>query len=99
MEQFRPQVRGVGSHREPGGDSGTWVVGREDGDHSELGRGERTGVDFIVPSFARGGGALWNERGIRRARDRLCLGGQHATFIGNFQQVPHFFGVPHRIQI
>jgi hypothetical protein len=42
----------VGSHPEPGGGEGTRVVGS--GDHSELGRRERTGVDFIVPNFSPG---------------------------------------------
>jgi hypothetical protein len=44
-------------------------------------------------------GALWNKPGIILRGGRLYLDSQHATFIANFQQVPHFFGVPHRIQI
>ncbi len=44
-------------------------------------------------------GALWNKRGITLVGSRLSLGGEHATFIANFQQVTHFFGVLYRIEI
>jgi hypothetical protein len=44
-------------------------------------------------------GALWNKRGITLSGVRLCLGGEHATFIANFQQVTHFLGGPHNIQM
>jgi hypothetical protein len=44
-------------------------------------------------------GALWNERSIRLVGGRLSLGREHATFIANFQQLTHIFGVPHRIKI
>jgi hypothetical protein len=57
----------VGSHREPGGGERTRLVGSSD--HSELGRRERTGVDFIVPNFARGGGGrAWGSLSAGRGR-------------------------------